>query len=57
MAKFWIQLFLLISSKLNLNLMYFDMEASEPNWVNSILNIIGVNSLKLGGLHVIEVYS
>ena len=28
------------------------MEASEPKWINSILNIIGVNSLKLGGHHL-----
>ena len=26
------------------------MDASEPKWVNHILNTIGVNSLKLGGL-------
>ena len=28
------------------------MEASEPKLVNSILNIIGVNSLRLRGLHI-----
>ena len=28
----------------------FQLEVSEPNWVNSILNIIRVNSLRLGGL-------
>ena len=28
------------------------MEASEPKLVNSILNIIVVNSLKLGDLHI-----
>ena len=28
------------------------MEAYEPKWVNSILNTIRVNSLRLGGLHV-----
>ena len=27
------------------------MKASMPKWVNSILDIIWVNSLKLGGLH------
>ena len=27
-------------------------EYSEPKWVNSILNIIGVNSLRLGVLHL-----
>ena len=30
--------------------MYF--EASKPKWVNAKLNIIGVNSLRLGGLHI-----
>ena len=28
------------------------MEASEPKWVNPILNIIEVNSLRFGGLHI-----
>ena len=28
------------------------MEASGPKWVNTILNIIGVNTLRLGGLHI-----
>ena len=28
------------------------METPEPNWVNSILNIIDVNSLMLGGLQM-----
>ena len=28
------------------------MEASEPKWVNSVLYINGVNSLKLEGLHI-----
>ena len=28
------------------------MEAFESKWVNSILNIIGVNLLRLGGLHI-----
>ena len=27
------------------------MDVSEPKWVNSILNIIGANSLRLGDLH------
>ena len=26
--------------------------ASKPKWVKSILNIIGVNSLRLGGLEI-----
>ena len=30
-------------------------EASDPMWVNPILNIIGVNSLRLGGLHIVSV--
>ena len=25
------------------------MKASEPKWVNQVLNIIGINSLRLGG--------
>ena len=29
------------------------MEASEPKWVNPILNIIWVNSFKLGGLQIL----
>ena len=29
------------------------MEASEPKWVNSILYIIGVNLLKLGGFQIV----
>ena len=28
------------------------LEAFEPKSVNSLLNIIGVNSLRLGGLHL-----
>ena len=28
------------------------MEASEPKWVNPVLNIIGVNSIRLGGLQI-----
>ena len=28
------------------------METSEPKWVNPTLNIIGVNSLRLGSLHI-----
>ena len=29
------------------------MEASQPKSVNPVLNIIGVNTLWLGGLHII----
>ena len=29
-----------------------DLEASEPKWVNPVLNNVGVNSLRLGGLHL-----
>ena len=32
------------------------MEASKPKWVNPVLDIIGVNSLRLGGLHVIKMF-
>ena len=28
------------------------MDASEPKWVNPVLNIIAVNSLRLGGLQL-----
>ena len=28
------------------------LEVSEPKWVNPILNNIGVNSLRFGGLHL-----
>ena len=31
------------------------IEASEPKWVNPVLNIIEVNSLRLGGLHLLVV--
>ena len=30
-----------------------DMEWFKPKWVNSILNITGVNSLRLGGLNIV----
>ena len=30
------------------------IEASEPKWVIPVLDIIGVNSLRLGGLHIIN---
>ena len=30
------------------------MESFKPKWVNSILDISGVNSLRLGGLHIIR---
>ena len=30
------------------------MEASESKWVNPVLNIIGVNSLRLGGIQLIS---
>ena len=32
------------------NFLMLQLKASEPRWVNSILNIIGVNSLRFGGL-------
>ena len=35
---------------------YLYMEASKPKWFNLILNSIGVNSLRLGGLHTIHLY-
>ena len=30
-----------------------ELGAFEPKWVNPVLNIIGVNSLKLGGLQIL----
>ena len=30
------------------------MVDSEPKWVNLVLKTIGVNSLRLGGLHIIQ---
>ena len=32
------------------------MEASEPKWVNLVLNINGVNSLRLKGLQIIHAF-
>ena len=34
----------------------FHLEASEPKWVNLVLNIIGVNSLRLEGLHLTPIW-
>ena len=34
----------------------WDMKASEPNYVNSFLNKISVNSVGLGGHHIIINY-
>ena len=33
-----------------------DIEASKSKWVNSILNLIGVKSLKLGSLHIYFIF-
>ena len=33
------------------------MEASEPKWVNPVMNIIGVNSLMLEGLQILKWFS
>ena len=33
------------------------MNASEPKWVNSVFNIIGDNSLRLGGLQILVIVS
>ena len=35
-------------------LKHYDIQASKPKWVNPILNTIGVNLLRLGGLHIIK---
>ena len=39
--------------KYSMIIMYLNMEVSDPKWVNSIWNVIIVNSLGLGGLHII----
>ena len=31
---------------------FVELEATEPKWVNPVLNIIGVNSLRLGGFQL-----
>ena len=35
-----------------LELTYYSLKVSEPKWFNSILNITGVNSLRLEGLYI-----
>ena len=42
-------------SRENLNI--FHMEASKPKLVKPILNIIGINSLRLGGLQLLSTLS
>ena len=44
-SQWFISNFIFLMSKL-------DLEASEPKWVNHVFNIIGVNSFRLGGLHL-----
>ena len=34
----------------------FHIEASEPKWVNPVLNIIGVNSLRLRDIHILFIW-
>ena len=36
-----------------LDYVFVNMEASEPKWVNPLLDIIGVNSLWHGRLHIV----
>ena len=36
-------------------LFFCNIEVSKPKWLNSLLNIIGVNSLTLGGLRLVLV--
>ena len=45
-------LFIFRTNLYTLLLMKLQMEASEPKWLNPILNIISVNSLRLGGIHI-----
>ena len=35
------------------NIFYNNLETYEPKWVNPVLNTIGVNSLRIGGLQFI----
>ena len=60
----WIKIFMnfslqdLYSFSIHSHHLYGYMEASEPKWVNPIMNIIGVNQLRLGGLQIYDdVYS
>ena len=43
--------------KINENKLIKNMKASEAKQVNSISNKIGVNSFKLGGLHIIKIFT
>ena len=45
----WLSSYSIALNETELNV-FHNMEASKPKWVNSILNIIGVNSLRLGCL-------
>ena len=36
---------------------YTHLEVSEPKWVNPVLNIIEINSLRLGGIHLFYSFS
>ena len=49
----YIVLFILYFLSLWKRIWILHLEASEPKWVNSILDIIVVNSLRLWGLHFI----
>ena len=46
---FWKPKVQIRNKKLNVKVEY-SLDASEPKWLNLILNIIGVNSLRFGGL-------
>ena len=40
---------------LTMSINYLYIEASDPKWVNSVLKTIGVNSLRLWGIHMLLV--
>ena len=40
------------SNTLNDDISLKKLEASEPKWINSVLDIIGVNSFRLGDLQI-----
>ena len=45
-------LFLYILNVISLDIIVRNMKAFGPKWVNYILDIIGVSSLRLGDLHI-----
>ena len=44
--------YMMFCAEWNIEYLKIEIKASDPKWVNSILDIIGVNSLKLGDLQM-----